>query len=119
MSDYIRLTIFQNLLGEFVQHLAKVFDVIHADFIYFNLKGACVAGLVDSPVTIKNIEYAIVDRAWDEGWITPRIPKYRTGQSVSVIGSGPAGLAAADCLNQLGHKVLISSHILSAMLYKM
>ena len=70
-------------------------------------EGACVAGLVDSPVTIKNIEYAIVDRAWEEGWITPRIPKFRTGMNVAVIGSGPAGLAAADCLNQFGHKVTV------------
>jgi NAD(P)H-dependent glutamate synthase small subunit len=70
-------------------------------------EGACVAGLIDSPVTIKNIEYAIVDRAWEEGWITPRVPKYRTGMSVAVVGSGPAGLAAADCLNQLGHKVTV------------
>ena len=70
-------------------------------------EGACVAGLVDSPVTIKNIEYAIVNRAWEEGWITPRIPKYRTGMSVAVVGSGPSGLAAADCLNQMGHKVTV------------
>lgn len=70
-------------------------------------EGACVAGLVDSPVTIKNIEYAIIDRAWEEGWITPRIPKYRTGLSVAIVGSGPTGLAAADCLNQLGHKVTV------------
>jgi NAD(P)H-dependent glutamate synthase small subunit len=70
-------------------------------------EGACVAGLIDSPVTIKNIEYAIVDRAWEEGWITARVPKYRTGMSVAVVGSGPAGLAAADCLNQLGHKVTV------------
>jgi NADPH-dependent glutamate synthase beta subunit-like oxidoreductase len=66
-----------------------------------------VAGLVDSPVTIKNIEYAIVDRAWKDGLITPRIPKERTGMTVAVIGSGPAGLAAADQLNQLGHKVTV------------
>lgn len=70
-------------------------------------EGACVAGLVDSPVTIKNIEYSIVERAFNEGWVVPRIPQYRTGQSVSVIGSGPAGLAAADELNQLGHKVTV------------
>lgn len=76
--------------------------------IFFTIgEGACVAGLVDSPVTIKNIEYAIVDRAWNEGWITPRIPKLRTGMSVGIIGSGPAGLAAADCLNQYGHKVTV------------
>lgn len=54
-------------------------------------EGACVAGLVDSPVTIKNIEYSIVERAWEEGWITPRIPSYRSGMSVAVVGSGPAG----------------------------
>jgi glutamate synthase (NADPH) small chain len=70
-------------------------------------EGACVAGLVDSPVTIKNIEYAIIDRAWEEGWVTPRVPSYRTGMSVAVIGSGPSGLAAADCLNQYGHKVTV------------
>uniref|UniRef100_A0A7S3NK96 Glutamate synthase n=1 Tax=Aureoumbra lagunensis TaxID=44058 RepID=A0A7S3NK96_9STRA len=70
-------------------------------------EGACVAGLVDSPVTIKNIEYSIVERGFEEGWITPRIPKYRSGMSVAVIGSGPAGLAAADNLNQAGHKVTV------------
>lgn len=70
-------------------------------------EGACVAGLVDSPVTIKNIEYAIVDKAWEEGMIVPRIPKERTGMTVAVIGSGPAGLATADQLNQMGHKVTV------------
>mmetsp|Transcript_4412 Transcript_4412/g.6686 ORF Transcript_4412/g.6686 Transcript_4412/m.6686 type:complete len:589 (-) Transcript_4412:48-1814(-) len=70
-------------------------------------EGSCVAGLVDSPVTIKNIEYSIVDRAWKEGWITPRIPKERTGMTVAVVGSGPSGLAAADQLNQKGHKVTV------------
>lgn len=70
-------------------------------------EGSCVAGLVDGPVTIKNIEYAIVDRAWQEGLITPRIPKERSGMTVAVIGSGPAGLAAADQLNQKGHKVTV------------
>ncbi len=66
-----------------------------------------MAGIVDSPITIKNIEYSIVDRAFEEGWISPRIPSYRTGKNVAVIGSGPAGLAAADCLNQKGHKVSV------------
>jgi len=70
-------------------------------------EGSCVAGLVDSPVTIKNIEYAIVDEAWKNGYITPRIPKERTGMTVAVVGSGPAGLAAADQLNQMGHKVTV------------
>ncbi|CAB9519344.1 Glutamate synthase 1 [NADH], chloroplastic [Seminavis robusta] len=70
-------------------------------------EGSCVAGLIDSPVTIKNIEYAIVDRAWKEGRIKPRIPKDRTGMTVAVVGSGPAGLACADQLNQMGHKVTV------------
>jgi glutamate synthase (NADPH/NADH) small chain len=70
-------------------------------------EGACVAGLVDSPITIKNIEYSIIERAWEEGWVQPRIPSYRTGMNVAVVGSGPAGLAAADCLNQKGHKVTV------------
>ena len=70
-------------------------------------EGACVAGLVDAPVTIKDIEYSIVDNAWNEGLITPRIPKERTGMTVAVVGSGPAGLATADQLNQMGHKVTV------------
>ncbi|POM80602.1 Glutamate synthase, partial [Phytophthora palmivora] len=64
-------------------------------------EAACVAGLVDDPITIKNTEYAIVDRAFEEGWIVPRIPR-RNGLRVAVVGSGPAGLAAADQLNQKG-----------------
>ena len=70
-------------------------------------EGACVAGLVDNPVTIKNLEYSIVDKAWEDGYIVPRIPKTRTGMSVAIVGSGPAGLAAADELNQMGHKVTV------------
>mmetsp|Transcript_32251 Transcript_32251/g.51713 ORF Transcript_32251/g.51713 Transcript_32251/m.51713 type:complete len:557 (-) Transcript_32251:297-1967(-) len=68
-------------------------------------EGACVVGLVDQPVTIKNIEYSIVHHAFEQGWIQPRIPSQRTGLHVAVIGSGPAGLAAADLLNQCGHTV--------------
>jgi len=70
-------------------------------------EGACVAGLVDQPITIKDIEYSIVDNAWKEGLITPRIPKERSGMTVAVVGSGPSGLAAADQLNQMGHKVTV------------
>jgi glutamate synthase (NADPH/NADH) small chain len=70
-------------------------------------EGSCVAGLIDSPVSIKNIEYAIVDRAFKDGKITARIPEYRSGMTVAVVGSGPAGLAAADQLNQKGHKVTV------------
>ena len=69
-------------------------------------EAACVAGLVDDPVTIKNTEYAIVDRAFEEGWIVPRLPR-RNGLRVAVVGSGPAGLAAADQLNQKGYHVTV------------
>lgn len=69
-------------------------------------EAACVAGLVDDPITIKNIEYAIVDRAFEEGWIVPHIPR-RNGLRVAIVGSGPAGLAAADQLNQKGYYVTV------------
>jgi NAD(P)H-dependent glutamate synthase small subunit len=70
-------------------------------------EGACVLGITDPAVTIKNIEMAIVDRGYAEGWIVPRLPAQRTGKRVAVIGSGPAGLAAADQLNQAGHQVVV------------
>ncbi|GAB9469379.1 hypothetical protein Gpo141_00006658 [Globisporangium polare] len=69
-------------------------------------ESGCVAGLVDDPITIKNNEYAIVDRAFEEGWIVPRIPR-RNGLRVAIVGSGPAGLAAADQLNQKGYHVTV------------
>ena len=70
-------------------------------------EGACVLGITDPPVTIKNIEMAIIDRGFAEGWVTPRPPRSRTGKRIAVIGSGPAGLAAADQLNQAGHEVTV------------
>ena len=70
-------------------------------------EGACVLGITDPPVTIKNIENAIADRAWSEGWIQPEPPRQRTGKKVAVVGSGPAGLAAADQLNRAGHEVTV------------
>lgn len=70
-------------------------------------EGSCVLGSIEPPVTIKDIECSIVDRAWEEGWLTPKIPAVRTGRKVAVVGSGPAGLAAADQLNQAGHQVTV------------
>ena len=70
-------------------------------------EGACVLGINKDPVTIKSIELAIVDRAFDEGWIVPRPPVSRTWKKVAVIGSGPAGLAAAAQLNGAGHSVTV------------
>jgi len=70
-------------------------------------EGSCVLGINDPPVTIKNIEAAITDRGWDEGWVLPEPPKVRTGKRVAVIGSGPAGLSAAEQLNKAGHTVTV------------
>ena len=70
-------------------------------------EAACVLGINEPPVTIKNIEKTIVDRAWDEGWILPEPPPYKTGKSVAVVGSGPAGLAAAQQLARAGHAVTV------------
>lgn len=66
---------------------------------------ACTLNLQDSSVTIKNIELAIVEKAWEQGWIQPVIPKHKSGKSVAVVGSGPAGLAAAQQLARAGHDV--------------
>src|SRR5215212_6020470 len=70
-------------------------------------EGSCVLGISDPAVTIKSIENAIVDRAFDEGWIVPQPPQVRTGKKVAVVGSGPAGLACADQLNRAGHWVTV------------
>jgi glutamate synthase (NADPH/NADH) small chain len=70
-------------------------------------EGSCVLGINEPPVTIKNIENEIVNRGWDEGWIVPHPPQTRTGRKVAIIGSGPAGLAAAAQLNKAGHSVTV------------
>ncbi len=70
-------------------------------------EAACVLGINEDPVAIKQIEVAIADRGFSEGWITPQPPAVRTGRTVAVIGSGPAGLAAAQQLNRAGHKVTV------------
>jgi len=70
-------------------------------------ESACVLGLNETAVGIKNIEYSIIEKAYDEGWMRAQIPTERTGKSVAIIGSGPAGLAAANQLNKAGHMVTV------------
>ena len=70
-------------------------------------EGACVLGITDPAVTIKNIENAIIDRGFAEGWVHAQVPTARTGKRVAIVGSGPAGLAAADQLNKSGHTVTV------------
>src|SRR4051794_11218336 len=70
-------------------------------------EGSCVLGMTEPAVTIKTIEEAIIDKAFDEGWVLPEPPPVRTGKRVAVVGSGPAGLAAAAQLNKAGHWVTV------------
>ncbi len=70
-------------------------------------EASCTLNLVDQPVTIKSIECAIVDKGWKEGWVEPQVPAHKTGKSVAVVGSGPAGLACAQQLARAGHSVTV------------
>ena len=70
-------------------------------------ESACVLGINEDPVTIKQVEVEIIDRAWAEGWVQPVVPSKKTGQRVAVIGSGPAGLACAQQLTRAGHEVVV------------
>jgi glutamate synthase (NADPH/NADH) small chain len=70
-------------------------------------ESACVLGINQDPVAIKQVEVEIIDRAWNEGWVTPFISMHKTGKRVAVIGSGPAGLAAAQQLTRAGHDVVV------------
>ena len=70
-------------------------------------EGACVLGITESPVGIKSVERAIIDKAWEMGYVKASPPAHRTGKTVAVVGSGPAGLAAADQLNKAGHSVTV------------
>ena len=70
-------------------------------------EAACVLGINADPVTIKQVEVSIIDRAWDEGWVVPQPPSVRTGKRVAVIGSGPSGLAVAQQLTRAGHEVVV------------
>ncbi|MDQ6696688.1 MAG: glutamate synthase subunit beta, partial [Actinomycetota bacterium] len=70
-------------------------------------EASCVLGINEDPVTIKQVEVEIIDRAWAEGWVTPVMPSRVTGKSVAVVGSGPAGLAVAQQLTRAGHGVVV------------
>ena len=70
-------------------------------------EAACTLNVNDDAVGIKSIEHAIIDRAWDEGWVVPRPAKHQTGKKVAVVGAGPAGMAAAQQLARAGHAVTL------------
>ncbi len=70
-------------------------------------EASCTLNIMDQPVTIKSIECAIIDRGWKEGWVKPEVPEKKTGKSIAIVGSGPAGLACAQQLARAGHSVTV------------
>src|SRR6478609_5000027 len=70
-------------------------------------EAACTLNINDDPVGIKSIEHAIIDKAWENDWVKPQIPSVKTGKKVAIVGSGPAGLAAAQQLARVGHDVVV------------
>ena len=98
------------------EHWREAIDRLHATNNFPEFTGrlcpapcesACVLGINQDPVSIKQVEVEIIDRAWAEGWVEPMIPRERTGKRVAVVGSGPAGLAAAQQLTRAGHDVVV------------
>ncbi len=98
------------------QDFRRALDVLHSTNNFPEFTGricpapceaACTLNLQDEPVTIKTIECAIIDRAWEEGWIEPQIPEERTGKRVVIVGSGPSGMACAQQLARAGHSVVV------------
>ncbi len=83
-------------------------------------EGACVLGITETPVAIKNLEFAIADKGIKSGWLKPKIPEVRTNRKIAIVGSGPAGLSAAQQLNSVGHSVEVyerSDRIGGLMMY--
>ena len=98
------------------EHWRDAIDRLHATNNFPEFTGrlcpapceaACVLGINADPVTIKQVEVEIIDRAWDEGWVEPQLPSVKTGKRIVVIGSGPAGLAAAQQLTRAGHDTVV------------
>jgi glutamate synthase (NADPH/NADH) small chain len=97
-------------------HWREAIEVLHSTNNFPEFTGricpapceaACTLNISDQPVTIKSIECAIIDKAWEEGWVHPQIPAHRTGKRIAVVGSGPAGLACAQQLARAGHSVVV------------
>ncbi|NBV02973.1 MAG: glutamate synthase subunit beta, partial [Acidimicrobiia bacterium] len=98
------------------EHWRAALDRLHATNNFPEFTGrlcpapcesACVLGINQPPVAIKQVEVEIIDHAFEQGWVTPQVPSVRTGKRVAVIGSGPAGLAAAQQLTRAGHEVVV------------
>src|SRR5450755_1595635 len=101
--------VYKNLWEEAIERLHKTnnFPEFTGRVCPAPCEGSCVLGINEPAVTIKRIEAAIIDKAFDEGWVVPEPPAQRTGKTVAVVGSGPAGLACAAQLNRAGHQVTV------------
>src|SRR5262249_42279754 len=99
--------VYRNKWGEAIErlHATNNFPEFTGRLCPAPCEGSCVLGINDDPVTIKAVEVAIIERAFEEGWVTPHPPATRTGKRVAVVGSGPARLAAADPLHPAGRPV--------------
>lgn len=103
------LLVFQNQWRQALNHLLQTnnFPEFTGRVCPAPCEGACVLGISEPSVTIKNIECSIIDHAFENGWIVPQIPSVRTGRRIAIVGSGPAGLACANQLNKAGHLVTV------------
>uniref|UniRef100_A0A6P7GF34 glutamate synthase (NADH) n=1 Tax=Diabrotica virgifera virgifera TaxID=50390 RepID=A0A6P7GF34_DIAVI len=103
------LLVFQNQWRQALNHLLQTnnFPEFTGRVCPAPCEAACVLGISEPSVTIKNIECSIIDHAFENGWIVPQIPTNRTGRRVAVVGSGPAGMACANQLNKAGHSVIV------------
>ena len=90
-----------------ILHLTNNFPEFTGRLCPAPCEAACVLGIIDPPVSIEMIEKYIVEKGFSEGWIKPVIPRNRTGKKIAIVGSGPAGLAAAQQLNSVGHDVTV------------
>src|SRR5438552_587119 len=101
--------IYKNLWHEAIDRLHKTnnFPEFTGRVCPAPCEAACVLGISEPPVTIKNIENSIIEKAFHEGWVTPESPAKRTGKKIAVVGSGPAGMACAAQLNKAGHSVTV------------
>lgn len=104
-NDLVRLDDWQGAMERL--HATNNFPEFTGRLCPAPCEAACVLGINAQPVTIKQVEVSIIDRAWESGWVTPQPPDRLSGKSVAVIGSGPAGLAAAQQLARAGHTVVV------------
>jgi len=104
-NDYVHRNLWKRALE--ILHATNNFPEFTGRLCPAPCEKSCVLGIIDKPISIENIEKNIVEKGFKEGWITSRPPKERTGNSVAVVGSGPAGLATAQQLNRAGHQVTV------------